>query len=99
MFAELTTDMNKGTFLTEDDLDWDSLSSADLLAAALSGDQSSHKAAMVELRGFEPLTPSMPWKCATSCATAPIGSHPTARPATPPTIGRQRTGHPSGHSR
>src|SRR5579885_2150253 len=26
---------------------------------------------LVELRGFEPLTPSMPWKCATSCATAP----------------------------
>ena len=25
----------------------------------------------VELRGFEPLTPSMPWRCATSCATAP----------------------------
>src|SRR5690606_14445471 len=30
----------------------------------------------VELRGLEPLTPSMPWRCATSCATAPcrIGS-------------------------
>src|SRR5881396_576327 len=27
----------------------------------------------VELRGFEPLTPSMPWRCATSCATAPRG--------------------------
>ena len=26
----------------------------------------------VELRGFEPLTPSMPWRCATSCATAPL---------------------------
>src|ERR1700761_8059536 len=26
---------------------------------------------LVELRGFEPLTPSMPWKCATNCATAP----------------------------
>src|ERR1700710_1417702 len=26
---------------------------------------------MVELRGFEPLTPCMPCKCATSCATAP----------------------------
>jgi DNA-3-methyladenine glycosylase I len=25
----------------------------------------------VELRGFEPLTPSMPWRCATNCATAP----------------------------
>ena len=27
--------------------------------------------ASVELRGLEPLTPSMPWRCATSCATAP----------------------------
>src|SRR5690606_8554427 len=27
----------------------------------------------VELRGFEPLTPSMPWRCATNCATAPKG--------------------------
>ena len=27
---------------------------------------------LVELRGFEPLTPCMPCKCATSCATAPI---------------------------
>jgi site-specific DNA recombinase len=26
---------------------------------------------LVELRGFEPLTPCMPCKCATSCATAP----------------------------
>ena len=26
---------------------------------------------IVELRGLEPLTPSMPWRCATSCATAP----------------------------
>ena len=25
----------------------------------------------VELRGFEPLTPCMPCRCATSCATAP----------------------------
>jgi hypothetical protein len=25
----------------------------------------------VELRGLEPLTPSMPWRCATNCATAP----------------------------
>src|SRR4029079_5116850 len=28
---------------------------------------------LVELRGFEPLTPSMPWRRATSCATAPRG--------------------------
>ena len=26
---------------------------------------------IVELRGFEPLTLSMPWRCATSCAIAP----------------------------
>ena len=26
---------------------------------------------LVELRGLEPLTPSMPWRCATNCATAP----------------------------
>ena len=25
----------------------------------------------VELRGFEPLTLAMPWRCATSCAIAP----------------------------
>src|SRR5579872_6504351 len=37
----------------------------------------------VELRGFEPLTPSMPWRCATSCATAPREPDPTGlrRPA------------------
>ena len=29
---------------------------------------------LVELRGFEPLTPCMPCKCATNCATAPIGA-------------------------
>lgn len=39
----------------------------------------------VELRGFEPLTSSMPWKRATNCAIAPSGSHlpgraPAGRP-------------------
>jgi hypothetical protein len=35
---------------------------------------------IVELRGFEPLTPSMPWRCATNCATAPLpGSHRATR--------------------
>ena len=29
----------------------------------------------VELRGFEPLTSSMPWKRATNCAIAPCGLH------------------------
>ena len=28
----------------------------------------------VELRGFEPLTLSMPWRCATSCAIAPMSA-------------------------
>jgi hypothetical protein len=36
---------------------------------------------LVELRGFEPLTPSMPWRCATSCATAPAGSADPADPS------------------
>ncbi len=41
----------------------------------------------VELRGFEPLTPSMPWRCATNCATAPSGCPPKGQrrvyPCTP----------------
>jgi site-specific DNA recombinase len=41
-----------------------------LLDAAISA-RCSSKAKMVELRGLEPLTPCMPCKCATSCATAP----------------------------
>ena len=36
--------------------------------------QGSHTSDLVELRGLEPLTPSMPWRCATSCATAPSSS-------------------------
>jgi site-specific DNA recombinase len=32
----------------------------------------SSKRVLVELRGFEPLTPCMPCRCATSCATAPL---------------------------
>ena len=31
----------------------------------------NQKPLSVELRGFEPLTLSMPWRCATSCAIAP----------------------------
>jgi site-specific DNA recombinase len=42
----------------------------DLLASALAG-QSASKAAMVELTGLEPVTPALPVRCATSCATAP----------------------------
>ncbi len=33
---------------------------------------------LVELRGFEPLTSSMPWKRATNCAIAPCGCGPRA---------------------
>lgn len=43
----------------------------DLLLSDLFLVTGSIKAVMVELRGLEPLTPSMPWRCATSCATAP----------------------------
>ena len=46
---------------------------ADLLQP-VSLDGGWSKTAMVELRGLEPLTPSMPWRCATSCATAPFRS-------------------------
>ena len=46
--------------------------------AALSGGLTSigctfDKSNWVELRGFEPLTSSMPWKRATNCAIAPNG--------------------------
>ena len=36
---------------------------------------------VVELRGLEPLTPTLPVWCATSCATAPIGNHHTGAEA------------------
>ena len=39
----------------------------------------SRKTLWVELRGFEPLTSSMPWKRATNCANAPSLSAPLAR--------------------
>jgi len=44
--------------------------SAGLLATALAG-RGSSKAAMVELRGFEPLTPSMRTRCATGLRYSP----------------------------
>jgi hypothetical protein len=47
---------------------WRTLTS---LLRPVSLDEGWSKTAMVELRGLEPLTPSMPWRCATSCATAP----------------------------
>jgi site-specific DNA recombinase len=59
----------QAAFLAEDGL-LDDMTLTDLLELALMGTGSS-KSVMVELRGFEPLTPSMPWRCATSCATAP----------------------------
>ncbi len=51
-------------------------SSVVLLGGLLGMDQvhASSKPPRVELRGFEPLTPSMPWRCATNCATAPSGT-------------------------
>lgn len=42
----------------------------DSLGLALWG-QGWSKAVMVELTGFEPVTPALPVRCATSCATAP----------------------------
>ena len=41
----------------------------------------SHKVGLVELRGFEPLTPALPVRCATSCATAPKRSPQPCRGA------------------
>ncbi len=48
-----------------------SVTPATLLAAALDG-QCSNKVAMVDLRGFEPLTPSMRTRCATGLRYRPI---------------------------
>src|SRR5680860_1644087 len=56
----------------------------------------SSRVARVELRGLEPLTPSMPWRCATSCATAPPspeGNNPSVVPGrAAPKSGRGATG-------
>ena len=46
---------------------------------------------MVELRGFEPLTPSLRTRCATSCATAPRTSASIAEPTAPSRTGNART--------
>jgi site-specific DNA recombinase len=53
---------------------------SDLLTSALAG-QSASKAAMVELTGLEPVTPALPVRCATSCATAPKRSPRSVRGA------------------
>ena len=55
----------------------------------------------VELRGFEPLTSSMPWKRATNCAIAPCGCGPRAEapPSSTPLRGCEQGGPPDliGH--
>lgn len=48
----------------------DRLTGADLLTVALRANGLS-RTALVELTGFEPVTPALPVRCATSCATAP----------------------------
>ena len=50
----------------------------------------------VELRGFEPLTPSMPWRCATNCATAPSGVPPKGATVSLPMTPRARPNRPQG---
>ena len=50
----------------------------------------------VELRGFEPLTPSMPWRCATNCATAPGGVPPEGATVSLPMTPRARPNRPQG---
>jgi site-specific DNA recombinase len=59
---------NKSRPATNGEPAWRTLTS---LLRPVSLDEGWSKTAMVELRGLEPLTPSMPWRCATSCATAP----------------------------
>jgi hypothetical protein len=51
------------------------------LLAMTSSSQGSSEAIMVELRGLEPLTPSLRTRCATSCATAPDGRSTPREPA------------------
>ena len=50
----------------------------------------------VELRGFEPLTSSMPWKRATNCAKAPCGSRGRDRAAHRPERPRDTSAGPQG---
>jgi site-specific DNA recombinase len=49
---------------------WSDLTGADLLGLSLAG-QGSSRTALVELRGFEPLTPSMRTRCATGLRYSP----------------------------
>lgn len=66
-----TGDAKKPQTLPADEITPKPLS--DLLTTALAG-QSASKPSMVELTGLEPVTPALPVRCATSCATAPNGS-------------------------
>ncbi|CCH80092.1 hypothetical protein BN12_730018 [Nostocoides japonicum T1-X7] len=73
------------TFTTGIDIDEDEEATLRLAEpfAATTGQnthvRSSTTSEIVELRGLEPLTPSMPWRCATSCATAPSFPGGTSR--------------------
>ncbi len=68
--AATSTRRNNKSSLAEEGAFDVQITEADLLILAVSG-QGSRKPAMVELRGLEPLTPSLPVRCATSCAIAP----------------------------
>jgi site-specific DNA recombinase len=59
---------------TKNSATWDAaggISAGAALLQRIARGEGLSKAAMVELRGLEPLTSSMPWKRATSCAKAP----------------------------
>ena len=53
---------------------------------------------MVDLRGLEPLTPCMPCRCATSCATGPDGLADAQNPRNP-ALRRHSGGGDSQHRR
>lgn len=55
---------------------------AEALLLGIYEDSVSSKTLMVDLRGLEPLTPCMPCRCATSCATGP-SSLPGPEPRQP----------------
>lgn len=71
-FIELasSTDKDSGP-IPKDGAAVERITEAGLLSACLSC-HGLNRTAMVELRGFEPLTPTLPVWCATSCATAPL---------------------------
>ncbi len=84
MLASADSPHNASSPVLEDGAAWSGLTGADLLAVTLGGHGSS-KTALVELRGFEPLTPSMRTRCATGLRYSPkTGSQrtkPQAHPA------------------